>query len=405
MVYQFGHELGHVLCNSWQPESLPMRPSHWLEEALVEAFTFRALALIADSWDEDPWLPDEVGYSKDLRRYREFLIGGYRNGAAGAKQWLNSWFADNRIALENNLGGRPATGPALLMILGELMRDKGCVEDLAALNRWHGRAAVPIEDYLSFWGASCAELGMPARLPRRLRQVLFADEGPPRPSLRPPEPYVRRPYRGEVRQQIAALDDLVPLEHAVRAVWTFVEALDLQELLRPGETTVASPAHIQPALMFALWLWATAEGVGSARQLAKLCTENLTYRWLCGEVAIDRQSFRDFRLMHGDALDSLLARSLAALVEEGTLDRELLSPTAIKKQALAGAGVARQRRRLKALGIAAAARVHELRTLLDRDDPIADERYNRAARQRISQRQRASANVVTALIRNSQHYQ
>jgi hypothetical protein len=106
MVYQFGHELGHVLSNSWQPDSLPLRPSIWLEEALVEAFTLRGLALIADSWEQDPWLPSEAGYSKDLRRYREFLIGGYRNGAAGAKQWLNAWFADNRQAVESFLGGR-----------------------------------------------------------------------------------------------------------------------------------------------------------------------------------------------------------------------------------------------------------------------------------------------------------
>ena len=208
MAYQFGHELGHVLSNSWQPEALPLRPSIWLEEALVEAFTLRGLALIADSWEQEPWLPEETGFSKHLRRYREFLIGGYRNGAAGANQWLNGWFADSRTAVESWLGGRPAAGPALLMILGELVRDNGCVEDLAALNRWHGRAAVPLEGYLRLWAEGCAELGTPGRLPRRLGEVLFRDENP-RPSLRPPTPFIRRPQRGEVRQHIAAIDDLV----------------------------------------------------------------------------------------------------------------------------------------------------------------------------------------------------
>ena len=43
MAYQFGHELGQVLSNSWQPEALPLRPSIWLEEALVEAFTLAVL--------------------------------------------------------------------------------------------------------------------------------------------------------------------------------------------------------------------------------------------------------------------------------------------------------------------------------------------------------------------------
>jgi transposase len=400
MVYQFGHELGHVLSNSWQPDSLPLRPSQWLEEAMVEAFTLRSLALIADSWEQDPWLPGEAGYSKDLRRYREFLIGGYRNGASGSKQWLNRWFADNRTAVETGLGGRAAAGPALLMILGELVRDKGCVEDLAALNRWHDRTAVPLEDYLRLWGQSCTELGTPGRLPQRLREVLLPDESPPRPSLRPPVPYMRRPLRWEVRQHIVALDDLVSLEHPVRAVWAFAEAPDLQDVLRPGDTKAGPRAPVEPALMGALWLWATAEGVGSARQLEKLCTENLAYRWLCGGVEIDHQTLREFRLMHGDALDGLLARGLAALVEEGVINLELLSPDALKAQALTGASSVRRRRRMKALVIAAAAHVQELRTSLDRGDPIADERHNRAARERTAQQQGARVTAALAQIKS-----
>ena len=391
MAYQFGHELGHVLCNSWQPDSLPLRPSHWLEEALVEAFTLRGLALMADSWEQDPWLPGEAGYSEYLRRYRDWLAGRYRHGAGGAKQWLNSWFADSRTALESYLGGRAAAGPALLMILGELVRDKGCVEDLAALNRWHGRTAVPFEDYLRLWRESCAELGTPGKLPRRLKELLFPDETP-RPSLRPAEPYVRRPQRGEIRQHIAALDDLIPLEHPVRAVWAFAVALDLHDELKPSESKVASPAFVEPALMIALWMWATAKGVGSVRQLEKLCAEQLAYRWLCGGVQIDHQTLREFRFMHGDALDSLLARGLVALVEEGVINLELVSPDAPEAQASTGASLAR--RRLQA--VAAAARVQELRTVVDRDDPIADERYNRAVRGRIAQQQQVRVNAALA---------
>ncbi len=394
MTYQFGHELGHVLSNSWQPDSLPIRPSHWLEEALVEAFTLRGLALIADSWEQDPWLPGETRYSKDLRRYREFLIGGYRNGAAGSKQWLNGWFADNRTGLESGLGGRSAAGPALLMILDELVRDKGCVEDLAALNRWHGRAGVALEDYLRLWGESCTELGTTGRLPRRLGEVLFPEENP-RPSLRPPTPYVRRPQRGEVRQHIAALDDLVPLEHPIRAVWAFAEALDLK-VIGQGDKSAAPSAPVEPALMVALWLWATAEGIGSARQLEKLCAEQLAYRWLLGGVTIDRQTLREFRLLYGDALDGLLARSLAALVEEGAINLELISAEVLKAQALTGASAERRRRRLKARAVAAAERLQELRAVLDRDDPIADEWHDRAARGRIAQWQGARVNAALA---------
>jgi transposase len=395
MIYQFGHELGHVLSNSWQPDSLPLRPSQWLEEVLVEAFTFRSLALVADSWEQDSWLPGETGYSKDLRRYREFLIGGYRNGAAGSKQWLNGWFADARAAVESNLGGRAATGPALLMVLGELVRDKGCVEDLAALNRWRDRAAASFEDYLRLWGESCTELGTPGRLPRRLRQMLYPDENP-RPSLRPPEPYIHRPRRGEVRQHAAALDDLLPLEHPVRTVWALAEALDLQGALKPSIATAASAAPVQPALLLALWLWATAEGIGSARQLERLCTEHLAFRWLCGGVEINGQTLRDFRLIHGDAFDKLLAHSLAVLDKEGVIKLEMVSLDAEKSQVLEGAKAARGRESLKARAILAAARVQELRTALDRDDPIADERHERAARWRVAQQQGIHVNAALA---------
>ena len=325
-----------------------------------------------------------------MRRYREFLIGGYRNGAAGSNQWLNGWFADSRTAVESWLGGRPAAGPALLMILGELVRDNGCVEDLAALNRWHGRAAVPLEDYLRLWAESCAELGMPGRLPRRLREVLFRDENP-RPSLRPPTPFVRRPQRGEVRQHIAAIDDLVPLEHPVRVVWAFAEALDLQDVISDA---AALPGRVAPALMVALWLWASLEGVGSARQLQRLCAEQIPYRWLCGGVEIDSQTLAEFRVLYGDALDALLARGLAALVEEGAIDLELVAPDALKAQALTGASPARRRRRFEALVAAAAKRVGALREALDRDDPVADERHNRAARRPATQQQGARVNAA-----------
>jgi len=47
LSYQFGHELGHVSANSWQPHAKPTSPCQWIEEAMVEAFSLRGLALLA----------------------------------------------------------------------------------------------------------------------------------------------------------------------------------------------------------------------------------------------------------------------------------------------------------------------------------------------------------------------
>src|SRR5215472_9230560 len=53
LSYQLGHELGHVICNSWQIDGVPLKPCQWLEESLAEAFSLRGLARLADSWDAD----------------------------------------------------------------------------------------------------------------------------------------------------------------------------------------------------------------------------------------------------------------------------------------------------------------------------------------------------------------
>ena len=44
LAYQFGHELGHIMANSWQPHAKPRAPCQWLEEAMVEAFSLGAVS-------------------------------------------------------------------------------------------------------------------------------------------------------------------------------------------------------------------------------------------------------------------------------------------------------------------------------------------------------------------------
>jgi hypothetical protein len=78
LAYQFGHELGHVLSNSWGPLAKPAPPSQWLEEALVEAYSLRGLPLLADSWEQNPPFPGDAGFAKSIRQYRADLIEKYR---------------------------------------------------------------------------------------------------------------------------------------------------------------------------------------------------------------------------------------------------------------------------------------------------------------------------------------
>ena len=82
LAYQFGHELGHVLANSWGPDSKPRNPCQWLEEALVEAFSLRGLDKLADSWEQRPPFTNDAPFSESIRQYRRRMIEKYEKIAA-----------------------------------------------------------------------------------------------------------------------------------------------------------------------------------------------------------------------------------------------------------------------------------------------------------------------------------
>src|SRR3989304_2320918 len=85
-----------------------------------------------------------------------------------------------------------------------------------------------------------------------------------------------------------------------------------------GGGGVAGPPAIDPRILVALWLYATLEGVGSARALERLCEEHHAYRWICGGVGVNHHTLSDFRVVHVEFLDQLLTQSVAALLASGT---------------------------------------------------------------------------------------
>lgn len=177
LAYQFGHELGHVLANSWQPHAKPAKPCQWLEEAMVEAFSLRGLGRLAQNWKREPPFAGDNAYGDAILGYRQDVIRKY--AALGVEQGSiedpGAWFARNRRDIEASGGLTPFARAAALVMLAQYERDPGCVEALGALNRWPGRSAVPIEEYLREWRASCIELEASPALPIYLKQALRVD--------------------------------------------------------------------------------------------------------------------------------------------------------------------------------------------------------------------------------------
>ena len=64
----------------------------------------------------------------------------------------------------------------------------------------------------------------------------------------------------------------------------------------------------------ALWLQATLEGIGSARELDRRCETDIVYRWILGGVTVNYHTLSDFRSGHGAALDELFSQVLGLLI-------------------------------------------------------------------------------------------
>jgi transposase len=190
------------------------------------------------------------------------------------------------------------------------------------------------------------------------------------------------------------LDQLVAADHPVRLVVAFVAQLDLGPLYGAIKARPHGPGRdaIDPALLLALWLYATIEGVGSARELARLCKRDLPYRWLCGGVGVNYHALADFRADHEALLDKLLTDSVTALVADGLIQMERLAQDGIKVRASAGAASFRRRPTIARLREAVHARVAQLRGELE-DDPGA------ASRRRTQARMRAAAEQAERLRR------
>ena len=218
------------------------------------------------------------------------------------------------------------------------------------------------------------------------QESLFPGAEPlPSAAPRPPEgaPRFQPPVRNQGEWTHTELDLLLGADHRARDVWRFVRSLDLQPFygrIRATERHAGRPP-IDPRILMALWLYATVEGVGSARALARLCQEHDAYRWICGGVSVNHHTLSDFRSGHGERLDRLLTQSVAALMAEGLVTLERVAQDGVRVRASAGAASFRGKDALAHCMKEAQEQVETLKRELD-EDPAATTARQAAARTR-----------------------
>jgi transposase len=217
------------------------------------------------------------------------------------------------------------------------------------------------------------------------RETLFGDLPASEPAARdwPGSPRLREPARDQVELRAVDLESLLPDEHPARVIWAYVRRLDLSTI----EETVRARAHgpgqapVSPHLQMALWLFATSQGVGSARALARLCESHDAYRWLCGGVSVNYHSLSEFRTAHPELLEQLLVEHVASLSVAGVIELDEIVQDGVRVRASAGTSSFRREKKLHKELKKAKRLVDHLRQEND-DDPDASNRRIKAARER-----------------------
>lgn len=152
-------------------------------------------------------------------------------------------------------------------------------------------------------------------------------------------PRLLEPNRTQIELRASDLESLLPEDHRARLVWGYVVRQDLSALLDEikARGSNAGRARIDPRILFALWLYAVLDGVGSGREVARLAREHDAYRWICGGVSVNYHALNDFRA-HNEALtDELLTDNVAALAAGGAISLERVAQDGMRVRASAGA--------------------------------------------------------------------
>ncbi len=198
-----------------------------------------------------------------------------------------------------------------------------------------------------------------------------------------------KPIRDQLELRAFDLDSLLPTGHKARTVWAFVEKMDLEELYAEIGSVEGGPGRpaTDPTVYMALWLFATLEGVGSARALDRACKRDDAYRWICGGVSVNHHSLGEFRVAHGALLDRLLTESTAALTVAGAVTMERVAQDGMRVRASAGAASFRRQSTLEACYEEARQQVEALKKELE-EDSGASQRRQEAARRRAAEERR-----------------
>ena len=148
-IYEFSHELFHILAN-YQNHAPRGMPTHlWLEESLCETASVYTLKKLSLAWAETPPRAEWASYASTLKQYTGRVIGEQRHYLP-ANVSLTKWMQENEPRMMNDpyLRDKNALVANLFLPLLEQNHDWEAVAFLNTTDRIDQRA---LADYLADW--------------------------------------------------------------------------------------------------------------------------------------------------------------------------------------------------------------------------------------------------------------
>ena len=181
------------------------------------------------------------------------------------------------------------------------------------------------------------------------------------------------------------IEQLIPDDHEVRAIWELVGSLDLSsyyDTIDAVEGEAGSPAF-DPRLLISLWVYAYSKGISSAREIARLSAYDPAYQWLTGMRPVNYHTLADFRSTHAASLRQLLIDVLALLTREGLITLERIMHDGTRIRASAGRDTFRGEKAISEHRARAAAQIRAMEETADKEmTPRIRKAQERAARER-----------------------
>lgn len=149
-VYEFAHELCHILSNYGENIGDGDKYNQWFEETLCETASLYTLKALAASWAARPENPDFAQQASRLNGFfNRLLHEAHRRLPPQAP--LSAWLAGNEDALRHNPYLREKNEVVANLLLPLFEKDPQNWATLAYLNLDPNNARLELRDYLDHW--------------------------------------------------------------------------------------------------------------------------------------------------------------------------------------------------------------------------------------------------------------